>query len=181
MLIGSVWLHAHLNAEIIRITQTTKTPQYYCTAADDHHFALLVNLIGSIHVTNFDHLGEIAVFDLGFTQEQINYLHTVEKVSVHRIKTLTHPDILTRFNAHPEMKMVPGWYTWKFVILKESLDIFPHVLWVDAGTTILKPLDNLFKYIDQTGYFLSNMGDKVNNKLDHDIHWGTTRICQSSV
>lgn len=173
-------MHAHLHAEIIRITPPIKTPQYYCTAADDHHFALLVNLIGSIHLTNFDQLGEIAIFDLGLTQEQINYLQTVDKVSVRQIKVLTHPDILTRFNTHPEVKMVPGWYAWKFVILKEMLESFPYVLWVDAGTTILKPLNDLFSYIDQTGYFLSNMGDKVNKKLDHNIRWGSTEYVKAA-
>jgi hypothetical protein len=176
--IALITLHAQHSA-----MATTKVQQYYCTAADDRHFPLLLNLIGSIHVTNFDQLGEIAVFDIGFTQEQIQFLNTISKVSVHRIKGYTHPDILTRFTTSqtPQgIRQVPGWYAWKFVILKEALDLFPHILWVDAGTTILKPLDDLFSYIDQTGYFLSNMGNKVNNQLDHDIRWGTTQYVKAA-
>lgn len=147
---------------------------YFCTAADSKYFAPLLNLIGSIHTTCFDRLGEIAVFDLGLTQEQIQHLNTIAKVSVHNVK-LVHPDLLKPCKTHHNGKTVPGWYAWKFVILQQALDLFPYVLWVDAGTTILKPLDTLFNYIQQTGYFLSTIGDeKLNNQLRHPIQWCTT-------
>ena len=45
--------------------------QYYCTAANSDYFKILLNLIGSIHETNFDKLGGIAVFDLGLTEDEI--------------------------------------------------------------------------------------------------------------
>src|SRR5271170_46995 len=45
-------------------------PQYYCTAANSDYFGPLLNLIGSIHDTNFDKVSAIAVFDLGLTEDQ---------------------------------------------------------------------------------------------------------------
>src|SRR5439155_21284257 len=50
---------------------------YFCTAADSSYFTHLLNLIGSIHKISFDQLGEIAVFDLGLHQEQVEELNKI--------------------------------------------------------------------------------------------------------
>ncbi len=148
--------------------------QYFCTAADAKYFSNLLNLIGSIHNVSYKEVGEIAVFDLGMTQEQIEHLRTIEKVTVRRIE-LTHADLLKQFVVSGYGKTVPGWYAWKFVILKQALELFPYALWVDSGTTILKPLNTLFRYIQDSGYFLCTMGDeKFYDQIVHPIKWGTT-------
>lgn len=152
--------------------------QYFCTASDSKYFQHLLNLIGSIHEHSFRGLGEIAVFDLGMTQEQIAHLNTIAKVSVHKIE-LTHPDLLKQMTVSNYGKTVPGWYAWKFVVLKQALELYPYALWVDSGTTILQPLDDLFKYIQQSGYFLCTMGDeKFYNQISHPIKWGTTEYAK---
>ena len=148
--------------------------QFYCTASDSRYFNHVLNLIGSIHEHSFNSLGEIAVFDLGMTPEQIAHLQRIAKVSVHNIE-LTHPDLLTYYNTNDAGRSAPGWYAWKFVVLKQALEMYPYVLWVDSGTTVLKPLNDLFKYIQHSGYFLSTMGDeKFYNQISHPIKWGTT-------
>ena len=38
---------------------------YFCTAADDKHYPLLLNMIGSIHKHNFYDVENIFVYDLG--------------------------------------------------------------------------------------------------------------------
>ncbi len=131
----------------------------FCTAADEKFFPLVINLIGSIHKANFNDLREIAVFNLGFTQDQINALNSIKKVKVYDIE-LTHPDLLTPFEVRPN-KIARGWYAWKPVVIKQALDMFPQVLYVDAGVVILKPLNNLFKHIEQNGYFLRNCGHNI--------------------
>lgn len=83
---------------------------YFCTTADERYFPLLINLIGSIHKVNFDELGEIAVFDLGFTEQQLDELHCIEKVRVYNVE-LTHPDLLK-----PNSRLKRGWYAWKPVV-----------------------------------------------------------------
>lgn len=146
--------------------------QYFCTASDDKYFTPLLRLIGNIHEICFDQLGEIAVFDLGMSQEQLEKLKTIAKVSVHKVEQV-HPDTLRQFKVNNAGKVVPGWYSWKFVVLKRALDLFPYVVWIDAATTILKPLNNLFAYIQQSGYFLCTIGDeKFYNQISHPIKWG---------
>jgi hypothetical protein len=128
----------------------------FCTASDAKYFTRLLNLIGSLHHTNFENTQEIAVFDLGLTDDQMEILSNIEKVKLYSVE-LTHPDLLTQFEVESG-KMVPGWYAWKFVILKQALDIFSYTLWIDAGSTVMRPLDDLFKHINQNGYFLATTG-----------------------
>ncbi|MFI5333341.1 MAG: hypothetical protein ACHQVS_04555, partial [Candidatus Babeliales bacterium] len=67
---------------------------YVCTAADEQFFKYVKNFIASVQHHNFNDLGEIAVFDLGFTSEQREELSRIEKVRVYDIER-TNPDILT--------------------------------------------------------------------------------------
>jgi len=151
-------------------------PLYFCTAANSLYFPHLLNLIGSIHATNFDHLHEIAIFDLGLTEREILHLKNIQKVNLYHVEKI-HPNLLEDFITSPEGKTVPGWYAWKPVIIKQSLDLFPHVLYIDAGATILKPLDILFEYILEKGYFLSTSGDAFNEAgYEHPIGWGCTEL-----
>lgn len=149
---------------------------YFCTAANDGYFQHLINLIGSLHKTNFDQLEEIAVFDLGLSNNNINYLKKIKKLNVYQIEK-THPDILKPFIRDKAGNTVPGWYAWKMVAIKQSLDIFPYVLWVDAGSTILRPLQDLFSYIQEHGYFIGTIGDEIgtNGRYLHDVWWGATQ------
>ena len=156
---------------LISASLSAYKPLYFCTAADAKFFNLLKSFIGSVHKTNFDHLGEIAVFNLGLTQEQIDEINSMQKVHVYEVER-THPDILKPVYAgkkHPDFikpigpdkkYKIPGWYAWKPVAIKQALDMFPYVLWQDAGNAILKPLEELFEHIRQNGYFLIGSGYK---------------------
>lgn len=135
--------------------KTDHEPFYFVTAANAGYFDALLNLLGGIHKHNFDQLGEIAVFDLGLTQEQRTTLKKIQKVQLYDVERV-HEDILRPFNTRTWGKPVPGWYAWKPVIIKQALDMFPTILYIDAGTTVYKPLDDLFAHIKQHGYFLHN-------------------------
>ena len=127
---------------------------YICTCADDYFFPQLLNFIGSLHKVNFNEIKEIAVFNLGFKDGQVEHLDSIQKVKVYEVEKV-HPDILTYFEKGPsDKKQVRGLYSWKPVAIKQALDMFPYVLYSDAGVVILKPLNNLFKHIVQNGYFL---------------------------
>lgn len=140
----------------IQSIYSQSAPLYFVTAANSLYYHKLINLIGSIHKTNFDNLGEIAVFDLGLTNEQISQLKAIKKVSINTVE-ITHPHIITPLHV-VDTRMVPGYYAWKGVAIKQALERFPYVFWLDAGSTVLKPLDDLFKYIQQHGYFLGSVG-----------------------
>lgn len=150
--------------------------QYYCTAANSEYYPHLLNLIGSIHKHNFDDLGEIAVFDLGLKNQEIEQLKRIKKVSIHMVEKV-HPDMLHFFSLEGR-RPVLGWFIWKPVIIKQAVEMFEHVLWVDAGATVLKNLNHLFRYIQQQGYFLITIGDETyaNGAFKHGVDWQTTEF-----
>jgi hypothetical protein len=174
---SGIFLYVYSNSPI---KQHSPIRQYYCTAADKKFFAILLNLIGSLHHTNFENIEEIAVYDLGLEQDQITTLNNIQKVRVYNIE-LTHPDLLKPVKVD-DRRIVPGWYAWKPVAIKQSLDKFPYVLWIDAGSTVLKPLDDLFVYIQKQGYFLATIGDTwepEKGKFRCGIEWQTTRYVRN--
>ena len=146
----------HEKIESAQKPELVSNTLYFCTAADEQYFPWLLSLIGSIHKVNFEALGEIAVFDLGFAAWQRALLNVMEKVHVYFLDT-AHPkrkELLTSFKTSDHGRTARGWYAWKPVVIKQALDMFPYVLYLDAGTVALKRLDNLFKHIQRKGYFL---------------------------
>ena len=150
-----------------------------CTAANAGYFDRLLNFIGSLHQINFDELTVLAVYDLGLTEEQKIHLRSIEKVEIREIRKV-HPDILTPFHVYGD-KFVPGWYAWKPVAIKQELELYPTVLWLDAGSTVLKTLVPLFKHIEQNGYFLVTIGEDVPPQGPYrwNINWQTTARMRS--
>lgn len=157
--------------------KATDIPLYICTASDSKYFNCLLQLIGCLHNTNFDHLGELCVVDLGMSQEQKNFLGTIEKVAIHQIQS-KNPEILRQVITTPWGKMVPGWYAWKPVAIKEVLEKYPYILWLDAGTTVLRPLDDLCKHIVQNDYLLINIGEEGHHLK---VGWGTTNYVRNKL
>ncbi len=133
--------------------------QYYCTASDDASFDYLVNLIGSVHATNFDNLGEVAVFDLGLGWDQKELLNSMQKVHVYNFK-LTHPDIIKHVVVGQYTlcggtygKVTRGWGAYKPCVLKQALDLFDYVLYLDPDSIVQKKIDHLFGYMNNVGHF----------------------------
>lgn len=65
--------------------------------------------------------------------------------------------------------MIKGWFAWKPVIIKQALDMFPYVIYLDSGTTILQPLTTLFKHIRQNGYFLIDTGHNIEQRITKPV------------
>ena len=138
---------------------------YYCTAVDEHYYFFVINLIGSIHKNDFENLGVIAVFDLGLEPHQIAHLQKMQKVKVYPVEK-NNPDVLKRFQTdNTGLRLIRGWFAWKPVVFKQALEMFPYMLYCDAGTTILQPLTNVFKHIRQNGYFLLNTGHPIEPRI----------------
>jgi hypothetical protein len=133
---------------------------YIVTAADGRFFSVLLNFIGGVHRVNFDDLGEIAVFDLGLKDEQRTVLAGIDKVRVYQVE-MTNPYLLTHFVIRPGGRTAPGWYSWKPVVIKQALDMFPDILYIDAGLLVLKPLNHVFRYLRKNGYFLIDCAHNI--------------------
>ncbi|MEX2437980.1 MAG: hypothetical protein WD449_01870 [Candidatus Babeliales bacterium] len=142
-------------------------PQYYATVSDTQHYEWLINLIGSIHKTNIPNLAEIAVYDIGLTVQERSKLARMKKVVVYPIEKV-NPDLCTQFQSRTYGKWVRGWYAWKPVAIKQALEKFPYILYLDAGSSVVKSLDHLFEYIKERGYFL------ISN--NHTLRDWTTRF-----
>jgi hypothetical protein len=140
-------------------------PMYFCTAADSKHYPILLNLIGSLHKHNYQDIEDILVYDLGLDKNQKEELSNIKKVSVCDVDKV-NPSILTNIETGVN-RSVKGLFSWKPVIIKDALDKYPYILYLDAGTTILKPLNNLFKHISQNGYLFFDCGAT--------IKWMTTK------
>lgn len=81
-------------------------PIYFCTAADSRYYWQALNLIGSIQKLHFKELGEIAVYNLGLTDEQRSTLNRIQKVKVYEVEK-TNPDIITPFVTDSGGRRVP--------------------------------------------------------------------------
>lgn len=136
------------------------TPMYFCTAADEKHYPLLQNLIGSIHKFHFYELIEISVYDLGLSEIQKNELKNMKKIKICEIEK-TNPQILELIETNSDGRKVRGLFSWKPVIIKQVLEKYPYVLYLDAGTTIRKPIRSLFRHIIENGYFFTNCGHSI--------------------
>ncbi len=155
-------------------SEDTPIPQYYCTAADDKYFDYVLHLIGSIHATNFENTGEIAVANIGMNPQQLEHLKTIQKVRIFEVEK-TNPQIITPFVVNASRKSVPGWYSWKPTAVKQALEFYPYVLWIDATSLVLKPVDALFKHIKQNGYFVCTIGNEIiDGTFRHPLSWCTT-------
>lgn len=143
-------------------------PHYYATSADANFFNKLVTLIETIQKNDGQDFTEIAVFDLGFKPWQREYLVNLERVKVCDLE-MVHPDLLKYFQTSPGGRQVRGWFAWKPVAIKQALDLYPYVLYLDAAMEIYRPLDDLFQHIAQFGYWLVDCGEPKENSLPYRI------------
>ena len=145
------------SCEFVQPSSFQKNAHFYCTSADERFLPVLMRLLASIFKNDDEYLGEIAIFDLGFSPKQRALLNNMQKVKVYELEK-AHPDILTHFITSPEGRKVRGWFAWKPVAIKQALDVYPYILYLDAGMEVFKPLGNVFEHIRQQGYFLIDAG-----------------------
>jgi len=127
---------------------------YFATSADTEHYNWLCTQIQSIHQYDLDRLGAIAVFDLGLTPQERAHVESLSHVAVYDVEPV-NPYLFTKFptlsgGRYPKR----GWFSWKPVAIKMALDLFPYVLYMDAGIKLNRSAAPLFAHIKEKGYFL---------------------------
>jgi hypothetical protein len=109
------------------------------TAATPSFFNALQNLIGSIHYFCSKKC-EIAVFSLNLNTNQIFDLQTHAKVRVFWANTPWNEDANT--------------YSFKPIAIREALNVFQHVLWLDAGSTVTGDIYSaVMPILEREGHF----------------------------
>jgi hypothetical protein len=110
-----------------------------CTAANGRYFGSAVNLIGSLHRHHPEGI-DIRVYDLGLSVVERRIVETLELTTLHDVP---------RFCAHA---LEPDLFAWKIAAIHDTLhSAGGAVLWLDAGTEAVRPLDALFRAIERDG------------------------------
>ncbi|XP_013418275.1 uncharacterized protein LOC106179275 isoform X2 [Lingula anatina] len=111
------------------------------TGADSFYFGGLANLVGSIHF--WEPKRNIVVYDFGLEQKQIS-----------KIKTWCKTKLVTfDFKNKPEHVSNLLLYAWKPLVIKEAVDRFGKIFWLDAGCDVRGPLNKVDEYLRQDGHF----------------------------
>jgi|WetSurMetagenome_2_1015567.scaffolds.fasta_scaffold66228_2 hypothetical protein len=113
----------------------TKKTQLIITAASEGYASSLLALIGSLNC-NWPGHPPILVYDLGLREETLDLLWE------HQVPVRTIPPFCPHWRKH---------YTWKFWCWQDAPA--DQVLWLDAGTTVLAPMPEVFLAIARLGYF----------------------------
>ena len=109
------------------------------TGVSSNHFNELKRLLTNIkHV--FTNNIEIIVYDLGLTKTEISVLGTICKICQYKA---------FNFSAFPEHVKHLNTYTWKPIIIQQTLRNFPSVIWVD---TSIRFNHKIYQLINMTRY-----------------------------
>jgi hypothetical protein len=123
------------------------------TGADERYGYHLLNLLGSVK-TNADVFDEIVAFDLGLSPHQRELLESVEGVAVQTVPAFV-----------PHWSQGFTWKPWAWIHVRGD-----EVVWLDAGTTVLRPVDELLAHIDDHGYFVVSQGHPVADIVPSDYY-----------
>ncbi len=139
----------------------------FVTAADKRYYGRLCGLIGSIHRNCHDF--SISVYDLGLHPHELEEVRNVKNVTICEVEK-TNIHILQDMKAHPASEengaITPGIFSWKPVVIKQELDKYEAIIYLDAGTMVMRDLSDLYDYILKEGLWLIGIGD---------IGWMTTK------
>jgi len=114
----------------------SSTGQLILSAASEGFGPSLLALLGSTHL-NWPAHPPFRVYDLGMEAK------TLEILEANRVEVVKVPPFCPHWRKH---------FTWKIWCLNDAPAA--QILWMDAGITVMEPLDEIFSAIESLGYFL---------------------------
>lgn len=131
------------------------------TATDTGYFQSCLILISHVQKNPaYDLIDQIVVYNLGMTQQQIDILNGLEKVSVREF-----PTKYLQEEFFPEY-MDPKIYAWKLFALWEAKRYSTgSVFYLDAGIVPLRDFTEVYKIIEETGIFLVGSLHKIGEHI----------------
>ncbi len=130
-----------------------KTDRVVITSFNSDYFNQGLNLIAGLHRTSYQSVDQIFVYDLGLTQFEKDYLRLFEKVFVLEYPT----EVRSLFDGY----LAPKNYSYKCAAIAHSATLVaPNqlILWIDAGVTPIRDINEVFDWIEADEIFL----------IDHD-------------
>ncbi|MFN2628001.1 MAG: hypothetical protein ABR569_05105 [Gaiellaceae bacterium] len=125
----------------------------FATGADERYGYHLINLLGSLKA-NSDVFDRVVVFDLGLSPHQRTLLDQVRTADVRTVPAFA-----------PRWREGRAWKTWIWTHV-EGESIF----WLDAGATLLRPLDKALAQIAERGYFVVSQGHPIGDSIPSDYY-----------
>jgi hypothetical protein len=118
------------------------------TGASSNHFIVLQKLLRSVRQFHGPKEVELAVWDLGLTEQERISLQTEFHITVFIFDYSKYP-------PYYDIKVAAGEYAWKPALIKETRQALGQrtYLWLDAGDRIQRPLDKIFLFLDTKGFF----------------------------
>jgi hypothetical protein len=121
------------------------------SGADARYGDYLLNLLGSVHA-NGDVFDRIVAFDLGLRPFQRRLLGAVRGVEIGEVPA---------FVRH--WRQGRTWKTWIWTHVQTDV-----LFWLDAGITVLRPLDDPLEQIEERGYFCVSQGWLLGESIPSD-------------
>lgn len=105
---------------------------------------------------------KVWVYDIGLTTvEAIQIAELCDQITIpEKVNDRMFEPIISHQKATSDK--VIGLYSWKPAVIKESMlkiEYNEPLLWMDAGMTVLKPLNPIFNHIDKAGCFFIGVCD----------------------
>ncbi|MFO1284929.1 MAG: hypothetical protein U1F51_21155 [Burkholderiales bacterium] len=128
------------------------------TGASSRYFRALANLVGSIH--HWAPGTTIAVFDLGLAPAERERIGGWCDCRLHWAPDGPPRNVLLdgRRLRRPHLA-IPGLYAWKPLAIRQAVDEYRRVLWLDAGSDARGPLDPIERALETDGHFLARGQD----------------------
>lgn len=136
------------------------------TACSNNYYKHLINFIGSLHKTNFDNLEKILVFDIGLQNSQKRFLSKLKKVELKQVDLVNKQICKNQKITKTGYKI--GAYAWKPVVIKQALDEYENIFYMDSGTIVLNSLMHIWNYIKEHGFFAMVVHDHYLNECTTD-------------
>lgn len=106
------------------------------SAASKSFGSTLLALLGSLNL-NWPSHPPVMIYDLGMDTD------ILETLKANQIQVRKVPAFVPHWREH---------FTWKPWCLNDAPA--RDIIWMDAGLTVLRPLDEIFTWLDQVGYFM---------------------------
>jgi hypothetical protein len=116
------------------------------TGANSHYFRGLKNFAASVQYWAPRH--QLVVYNLGLTADQLAQVQSWPVV-----QALHWPQgIPESYPLHVRTNLQN--YAWKSIIINETVHMYKSIFWLDAGATLVGPIQPIQEILHQTGLFL---------------------------
>jgi hypothetical protein len=121
------------------------------TGADERYGWWLLNMLGSVK-TNSDIFDRIVTYDLGLSTRQRHLLDAVSSIEVRTVPPFV-----------PHWREGRTWKPWIWTQIDAD-----QVMWLDAGLTVLRSMDEAIASIAEHGYFAVSQGHPIAESIPSD-------------